>query len=305
MAAGRWRPRRRRRAHLAGAAALAGVAQAFHVGRPVGAPPPRGSSLPLGFVTNPAVPRSLEPGRPLADWLPLEEVRLWSITDGFSYIVCAMMGVNFALACRGGAGGLAAAALRAPGGQAAFVAASAGLTSFGGSTQSTLLLRWLGQRFRATASVEAERRKFIWQDLWPHVWASLGVMLAVGLHLWTGRLLDGSWWRWAVALNSALFTVHAVGGSGWFTDGSPRCPLLRTVGAFLYLCGGGIWRDILGGKVPSALSINFLAPAGLGVLLCLQLQHPQRCSKTANEDEGVPAAALGVPAVTCLFAACA
>ncbi|CAK0803708.1 unnamed protein product, partial [Prorocentrum cordatum] len=276
MSAGR--PRRRRRAHLAGAAALAGGGLALGAGRPSGTPPRRGSPLLLGFVASPAVPRSLEPGRRLADQVALQETRLacdaaqpsapprdttgtpgalhgWRALASrlrcifdprFSYIVCAMMGVNFALACRGGAGGLAAAALRAPGGQAALVAASAGLTSFGGSTQSTLLLRLLGQRFQANTCVEAEQRRFIWQDPSPHLWASLGVMLAVGIHLWTGRLLDGCWWRWAVALNSALFTVHAVGGSGWFADGSPRSPLLRMVGTFLYLCGGGFWRDILG-----------------------------------------------------------
>lgn len=336
MAAGR-RRRLRQRAPLVCAAALAGGALVLHHGRHPSSSL-RASPSPRAFVPNTGAHRGWQqPALPPADWLAIESdrlgsyilaqqptvsqqlarttaaaqvcwwrsivSRLWSVTNGFSYVVCAMIGTSFALSA--GRGGLAAAALGTPGGQAALVAASAGLTSFGGSTQSTLL-RWLGQRAQTSAGVEVEPLRFSWQESWPHVWASLGVALAVGLH-WTGRVLDGSWWRWAVAINSALFTVHAATCSGWFSNNSPRCPLLRALGTFLYLCGGSIWRDIMGATMPSALSLAYLGPAGLGVAFGLLLQGMGTCGKSAEREqsEGVPAAAISVPAVAYLFAACA
>lgn len=326
MAAERHRSRTSSRWLLTAAATVTGGALALQA-RPIGVSR-RGRPPNCAFATNPATcglqqhyhhpywyanvditlgtlatrhrspPQKPRTRGPAASWFHASLRRLWSLSDGFMYVMCGMVGASFVFSNLGSSTcrGALAVAGGDPIGQAALVAASAGLTSFGGGTQSTLL-HWLGHRCQASDGMEVPPMRFSWQSMWPHVWTLLGVILASSLH-WTGRLGHGAWWRWAVSLNSALFVTAS---TGWFSDKSPRGHLLRMAGVLLYCCGGGMWRDLLSARVPTALSFSFLIPAGLGLSLCVLLQEQELRCKSAKQREGIPAAALGVPAVTCLF----
>jgi len=234
---------------------------------------------------------------------PLELSRHVSkIAGRLSTVICGALGASVVFRLHTDAGTRAATSITT----LVLSAISAVLTTFGGSVQSTALLRAVTRHAQGKILLP----KLDLLHVGAHGLAASGFACAVVLHL-SGLLadvFDGAWFRWVMSLNSAIALVFAVVHSGWYGgNGAERCgekcaekrSLLSLPGLFLYSFGGGLWRDILLWRMPAAFDLCNVVPFAIGLLLCLWLVEInggpiQRSNSILYVG--------GIPSVTCVFA---
>jgi len=218
--------------------------------------------------------------------------RLWFLANKLSLAICGLVGARFALR-------LAATQDTVTLTTVAAATISALLTAFGGALQS----KWL-QYLASGGGSRPARAAGSGPQTACYVTVLSGVVLAVLLQC-TGVLtsMEGRVFKFIVSTNMGICAGLAViDWSGWRTAiiaryskargpiGSAmrrtrqwatgmsqrRAPpkraslsLLASVpGTFLYMFGGGVWRDLLGRTSPVAFRVGTLVPASLGVILC-------------------------------------
>jgi len=259
---------------------------------------------------------------------PRLTARLWRCAGCISFALSGLIGARFVFSV---------ARPSTASSTLAMATASALLTAFGGSTQSKLL-QWVTRQ--ATEQSDHPLPSFAWQQLGPYVWTSFGLLAAVLLHFGgLLARFEGSLMPLLSAVNAGLIAGLAVVDSGWLVKADRKQPLtwlqqwqqdlekamLKTLpglglereaakrtlrlsswriltapGLLLYTCGGGIWRDLLTMRTPSAFAIRNAVPLLLGILLCFVLHE---LGNKRRRDGKQLVLAAGVPATSCLFAA--
>lgn len=246
--------------------------------------------------------------------------RLWSCADKVCLCLCGLIGARFAFALEGstaarGIVGVSRTAISAVG--------AALLTAFGGGTQSKVL-HWAVERVAGNSARPFPQ--FPWQRAGPFLWVLIGVSAAALLRStgWLAAFEEGPLTCLA-SINAGIVAGLAVVDSGWFPrrDEAPaehqkydpalvelllqphehsstyRFRAVSALGAFLYTSGGGIWRDILGMRWPTAFTPSYILPMMAGVFICRAIHELGDKRLTS----GRCVFTLGVPATACLLAA--
>jgi len=240
--------------------------------------------------------------------------RLWNVANKLSLAICGLIGARFVL-------NVASSSSQVTLGTLATATLSALLTAFGGGLQS----KWL----QHLASGGSSRLRSGGPKTACYITVLSGVVLAVILH--SGGMsvaMEGRVLKWIASVNVGICAGLAVTDSGWtqvtrvaasqYSEASMqlgeavrrtrawathmsqrKCSRTWTLlaaapGTFMYMFGGGVWRDLLGRTMPGAFQVGSFVPAGLGVMLCALLYEyvDKRQGGTCVLIAGVPAACL-------------